>query len=162
MHKSGFKRQLIYYYGTFFVVLMVVTGYSLWQVRAQGTPFIENFQQVWFLPVLVFILQFSYDLFHKVLKKRVIPKSSGETYIQHISHAAKESLQLETSDFENLRNNHNFQRALGEIYQRYLDKNKNEEDYRIILEKLEKGTLEHSIIELAIKESIILLQEESN
>ena len=161
MQKSRLKRQIIYYLGTFLIVLIAVIGYSLWLVNSQGTPFLETFQEVWFFPILVLGLQFGYESILGGLNKRTLPSKSEENYIQHISTVARQLLQLNISDFETLKDNQVFQLALSEAYQRYKEKNKKEADYQIILEWFDKGTLEHAVVELTIKETIFLLNKES-
>lgn len=162
MQKSRLKRQIIYYFGTFLIVLIAVIGYSLWLVNSEGTPFLETFQQVWFFPILVLGLQFGYESILGGLNKRTLPSKNEENYIQHISTVARQLLQLNISDFETLKDNQVFQLALSEAYQRYKEKNKKEADYQIILEWFEKGTLEHAVVELTIKETIFLLNKESS
>lgn len=162
MQKSRLKRQIIYYFGTFLIVLIAVMGYSLWLVNSEGTPFLETFQQVWFFPILVLGLQFGYESILGGLNKRTLPSKNEENYIQHISTVARQLLQLNISDFETLKDNQVFQLALSEAYQRYKEKNKKEADYQIILEWFEKGTLEHAVVELTIKETIFLLNKESS
>jgi hypothetical protein len=162
MEKTQLKRQIIYYLGTFLIVLVAVIGYSLWLGNTEGIPFLETFQQVWFFPILVLGLQFAYESILGGLNKRSLPSKNEETYVQHISMVARQLLQLNISDFETLKDNQVFQLALSEAYKRYKEKNKKEADYQIIQEWFEKGTLEHAVIELTIKETIFLLDKESN
>lgn len=161
MKKNRLKRQIIYYFGTFIIVSLIVIGYSFWLLNSEGTPFLDTFQQVWFLPILVTGLQLGYESILGGLNKRTIPSKNEENYIQHISSVARQLLELNISDFESLKNNQVFQLALSETYKRYKEKNKNETDYHIILEWFEMGTLEHAVVELTIKETLFLLGKES-
>jgi hypothetical protein len=161
MEKARLKRQFIYYAGTFLIVLVAVILYAVWIERSEAIPLSETLSQIWFMPILVLGLQFGYESILSSLNKRTQPSKSEENYIQHISMVARQLLGLTISDIETLKVNQVFQLALSEAYKRYQEKIKKEEDYLIILEWFELGTLEHSVVELTIKETIFLLDKEN-
>jgi hypothetical protein len=160
MEKTHIKRQFIYYFGTFTIVLFVVIGIAIYNQTTAEIPFLESMQQLWFMPILILGLQFAYESILGTLSKKSMPSKSEEGYVQHISMVARQLLNLSMSDFEVLKDNQVFQLALSEAYQRYKDKIKKESEYQLFLDWFEPGTLEHSVVELTIKETLFLINKE--
>jgi hypothetical protein len=161
MEKASLKRQFIYYFGTFTIVSLLVIGIAIYNQITAETPFLESMQQLWFMPILVLGLQFAYESILGALSKKTLPNKSEEGYVQHISMVARQLLNLTMSDFEVLKDNQVFQLALSEAYQRYKAKNKKESDYQLFLEWFEEDTLEHNVVELTIKETLFLINKET-
>lgn len=159
MKKPTLKRHLIYYLGTLILMVLFISLYALIEWGINDVPFTTSFRRLWIVPPLVVTLLFAYEFILGSIVFSKNPKRNEKNYVLHVSGVAKELLNLERSDFETLRENEAFQKALKTIYQLFLEKNTHEPAYLETLQTFTPDTLAHSVLQIIIQETLYLLNK---
>lgn len=161
MKNIPIKKEFLYYGGAFVLSWIVVGSYGLIQSVRLSLSFIEALEDLWVLPFLVLILLVTYETLLGFLIKRQAPKRNEKQFNMHVSTVARQTLQLEVSDFQTLRQNERFQAALSDVYRLFVANPKDTLAFDAITKRFNNDPFTQDVVKVIVEEAKLLGQEET-
>jgi hypothetical protein len=160
MKNIPIKKEILYYGGAFILSWMVVGVYGLIQSVRLNLSFVEALEDLWVLPFLVLVLLVVYETLLGFLIKKQEPKRNEKQFNMHVSTVARQTLQLEVSDFQTLRQNERFQIALSDVYRLFINNPHDTVAFDAITKRFNSDPFTQDVIRVIVEEAKFLGQDE--